>query len=99
MREDFNSETTDDLSKLFSWISHSKAAIKAGEVAKVKYALVINKLSDITAEDSETGEELAKRATELLKQIEAGEAEKEPLQLYLKELEEFYGIEAAKEAD
>jgi hypothetical protein len=92
MKCDLNSAELEDIHLLFSKINQAKAEIKAGLSAQEDYAETINEINALSADDSEFGEELTRKALEQLQLIRAAELAEDSIKNYRAELEAKYEI-------
>lgn len=89
---DLNSIELEEMCQLFTRINLGLAVIKASIIAQEDYAETINEINCLSAEDSEHGEELCRKAIEQIGMIKAAELAQISIRDCQAELKAKYGI-------
>ena len=92
---DLNSLELEEMCQLYTRINLSRAVIKTSIIAQEDYAETINEINCLSAEDSEYGEKLCRKAIEQIVIIKAAELAQISIRDCQAELEAKYGIPAA----
>jgi len=89
---DLNGIELEDMRQLFGRINQARAEIEAGISAQEAYAEMINEINYLSADESEYGEELCRKALEQLGKIRAAELAQISIRDCQAELEAKYQI-------
>lgn len=92
VRCNLNSIEMEEMCQLFARINQARAEIKAGMTAQENYAETINEINCLSAEESEYGEELCRKALEQMGMIKAAELAHISIRDCQAELETKFGI-------
>ncbi len=91
-----NGVELEEIYLLFGKINQARAEIKAGISAQEDYAETINELNGLSADDSEYGEELCRRALEQLGLIRSAELAQLSIENFRAELAVKYEVPASR---